>query len=331
MPSKKGQVLDRTVAALQKKFGATSAIRLGEGRESRSTVREVLPTGIEVVDHYALGIGGLPVGRASEVCGEPGCGKSSFGYACAGSAQKVGAEVWFFDGEQQFDEDRATVMGVDLNGLHVATPENLEMGVEQTKMILELHDPKVGPLLIVWDTLASMLSKADMGREAGERGTAEQARIMSAEMPKLHATLALRRAHLLILNQTRSTIGVMFGPNTVTPGGNAVKFYTSWRAQFFGGKAVKDGEQHVAKVVTFLTAKTRFSPPFRKARVRLDYATGWNNEWSTLEHAKGLGHAPRGAKGRKAHAAAVVKLGWTIPVIATTDAAAGAQHRDEEE
>jgi RecA/RadA recombinase len=186
----------------------------------------------------------------------------------------------------------------------------MEMGIEQTKLILENHDVESGPMLIVWDTVAAMLPKADRGREAGERGTAEQARLLSTELPKIVPLLSARRAHLLLLNQIRKKIGVFFGPDTVTPGGNSVAFYTSWRAQFFGGKAIKKGDEHTGKMVTLLTTKTKFTAPHRKARLRLDYASGWHNEWSTLEHAKTVGVAQRTAKGEAAHLLALNKLGW---------------------
>jgi recombination protein RecA len=302
--------LDKVVKLLQRKFGETAAQRLGSGRQASGQVKEVIPTGIEVVDHHLLGIGGLPVGRISEVCGEYGCGKTAFAYQCAAAVQRVGGSVYFFDNERTFDEERATTYGCDIDSMVLPECVTMEMGIEQTKLILENHDVESGPMLIVWDTVAAMLPKADRGREAGERGTAEQARLLSTELPKIVPLLSARRAHLLLLNQIRKKIGVFFGPDTVTPGGNSVAFYTSWRAQFFGGKAIKKGDEHTGKMVTLLTTKTKFTAPHRKARLRLDYETGWNNEWSTLEHAKTVGVAQRTAKGEAAHLLALNKLGW---------------------
>jgi recombination protein RecA len=318
MAGKKKDHLDQTLALLQKKFGGDSAIRLGKGRQAGAQVTEVIPTEIEVVDHYALGVGGLPVGRMSEVTGEEASGKTTLGYQCLASCQRHGGVGVVLDAEHQFDETRARLFGVNVDDLIVLQPKHAEMGVEQTKLVLSSHNPKNGPMLMVWDTIAAMTPQADMGREAGERGTAELARVMSTELPKIMPLLVAHRAHLLALNQVRQAIGVMFGPNTITPGGKAVKFYASWRAQFFGGKAVKDPKtlEHTGKVVTLLVTKTRFTEPFRKMKVRLDYDAGWNNVWSTLDHAKARkviaprDAAGRGKKGLAAYEQAKVKLGW---------------------
>jgi recombination protein RecA len=304
-------VLDQTVKLLQKKFGTTSALRLGSGREAAAQVKEVIPTGVEIIDHYSIGIGGLPVGRMSELSGEEGAGKTALSWQCIASAQQHGATCVVVDVEYSFDEDRAKVYGVDIDNLIIVQPETMEMALEQSKLLLTSHNAKRGPLLLVWDTIAAMTPKVELGKEAGDRAPALQSMLMSAELKKLIPLLAKHRAHLLALNQVRANFGVMFGPNTITPGGKAVKFYASLRLQLFGGKAIKNkADEHTGKIVTLVTAKTRFSPPFRKARIRLDYDTGWNNEWSTLEHAKKVGKAGRGAKGDKAHQAALVSLGW---------------------
>lgn len=332
-------VMDRTLALLQKRFGTTSAVRLGRGKHAEAQVTEALPTRVEVVDHYLLGLGGFALGRMSEWIGENQCGKTSLAYQSIAACQQAGGTAYMMDAEHSFDETRAATFGVDVDNLIILQPEHAEMGVEQTKVVLDAHNPKAGPLLVVWDTLAAMVCKADLKRPAGERGTAELPRLLSTELPKIVPVLADKRAHLMALNQIRAAIGVMFGPDTVTPGGNAVKFYASTRVQFFGGKAVKHPttDAHTGKVVTMLTIKTRFSEPFRKARVRLDYATGWNNEWSTLEHAKTLklvqARGPKGGarKGPQALAEARSKLGWGSAAPATSAPPGGAATPDSEE
>jgi recombination protein RecA len=326
---KRESVLDRTVKLLQKRFGETSATRLGTGRQAAGQITEVIPTGIEVVDHYLLAVGGLPVGRMSEVSGVEGCGKTAFALQCMAACQAAGGTALLLDAERSFDEGRARTMGVRVDDLIVLDPQHAEMGIEQTKLVVSEHDPRSGPLLVVWDTVAAMLPDEDRKREAGDRGVGSVPRLMSAELKKLLPMIVQHRAHLLMLNQVRANIGVMFGPTTTTPGGNAPRFYASWRVGFFGGKAIKTASgAHTGKIVTMSVGKTRTSEPFRKARVRFDYATGWNNEWSTLEHAKEVKKAPRGAKGAKAHNLAKEKL-WGVQD--TPADAPGAEASDESE
>jgi len=317
-------VLDRTLAVLRKKFGEHTAVRMGAGAAHNSKVTHVIPTGIEVLDYYVLGdvrgkpIGGLPCGRVSELYGSYGCGKTSLAYAALAACQRDGGTAVMTDAEFEFDEARAELFGVDLGNLLLLQPRNLEMALEQIKTVVGSHDPRRGPMLIAYDSLASSKTAAGMERVAGKRGVGDVPLIMSEEFPKILALLGPKLAHLLLLNQVRANIGVMFGDNTTTAGGNATKFYASHRLQILGGKAVKDSKtmRHTGKVITVMCAKTRFSEPYRKARVRLNYATGWDNEYSTVEHAKTLGVlAGRNAKGKaikghRAHAEALHKLGW---------------------
>ncbi len=266
----KNDVLDRTVKLLQKKFGAATAVRGSDDTASR--VDEVIPTGIEVVDFHLLGVGGLPVGRISEVYGQEGCGKTAFGLTALASCQRHGGVAVLADPEQSFDETRARdVFGVDVDELLLLQPPHLQMLFEQVKVVLAEHDTKGGPLLIVWDSVAGTKTKDGALLEAGKFTVGEVPRILGEEFKKLLPLLEKHRAHFLMLNQIRIKIGVMFGPNTTTPGGNPVKFYSSWRAEFFGGKATKDAKgRHLAKTVTLMVQKTRFSEPFRKVRIRFD-------------------------------------------------------------
>lgn len=304
---------------LKKKFGDHAAISPGK-EKSASHVAEHIPTGIDVLDHYVLGGGGLPIGRMSEIYGGEGAGKSSLGYQCAASVQAIGGTAVFADPEFSFDEARAEkAFGVDTDELIVINPESLEEMFNMVHTTLGEHDPADGPLLIIWDSIASTIPESAMEDEAGKVRVGEVARLMSGELKKVNRLLNAKRAHMLMLNQIRNKIGVMFGPTTTTPGGNAPKFYASQRLEFFGGKAVKNAqEEHIAKVVTILAQKNRFNTPFLKARVRFDYAHGYNNVWSTLEHAKRMkvieprekGFHGKGKYGIKAYVEACKRLGW---------------------
>ncbi len=312
--SKESAILQR----IRSKFGAHAASTPSE-EKSRAEMGEYIPTGIDVLDHYVLARGGLPVGRYSEVYGPEGCGKTSLGYSFLAGVQRAGGVACHFDIEQSFDEERASVYGVDTESLIVLYAENLDEGFEQLKEVVDAHDPDDGPLGIVYDSIAASKTKTAMDLKAGQKQPAREAALLSEEMPKLLGKLSKARAHLMLLNQIRTKLGVMFGDNTTTPGGNAPKFYSSVRLAFYGGKAIKNAkEEHLGKVVTIVGAKNRLAPPFRKVRVRLDYAYGFNNVYSTLEHAKRMGViTPRekGFKGKgkeslEAYVEACERLNW---------------------
>jgi recombination protein RecA len=323
MATKKLHGSSAMIAAIRKGFGSDAALSPGEERAA-AQITECIPTGIDVLDHYVLGTGGLPIGRSSEIFGAEACGKTSLGYAALASVQRMGGVAVVADVEHSFDEFRARTFGVDTDELVLLQPTHLEEFFGQAKLILATHNPKHGPLLIVWDSIASTKTKAGMAADAGDKTPADVARLMSEELPKLLKPLHAKRAHLMMLNQIRTKFGVMFGDNTTTPGGNAPKFYASVRLQFFGGKAVKNkDDEHIAKVVTIMSSKNRCAPPFRKARVRFDYASGYNNLWSTLEHAKrmkAIDPRAEGFKGKgqfsvEAYNQALEVLGWSPPLV----------------
>ena len=309
----------RYVKALQSKFGAMKALTIDEEALAAAAIREYIPTGIDVLDWYVLGRGGLPIGRMSEVFGEEGSGKTSLGYSAIAQVQRMGGIGVWGDPEMSFDDARAKLFGVDTDTLLILQPETLEEWFEQVKMTLKMHDPDEGPMLIVWDSIASMVTKGGIEREAGDRRVGDVPLVMSEELKKILPLLARHRAHLMALNQVRAKIGVMYGDNTTTPGGKAPKFYASQRLQILGGKAVKNAkEEHIAKIVTYLGVKNRLAAPFLKAKVRLDYHVGFNNIWSTVWHAKRMklvkcraeGFAGPSVEGLAAYKESLEKLGW---------------------
>ena len=314
--AKPTKALDVMRAAVDQKLGKGVAYRL-EGREAASQVHEVIPSGIDVIDLYAVGVGGFPVGRMVEIFGDEACGKTSLLYQTIANHQRAGGVAVLADSEFSYDEDRATTLGIDSDQLLMLNARTLEDTLEGIKAILTAHDPKNGPLLIAWDSIASTKTKAGISASVGDKTPGEVARIFSDELPKIVPLMHQKRAALVALNQTRVKFGVMFGNNVETPGGKAIKFYASVRLQFFGGKAIKNAlGEHTGKIVTIMGAKNRFAPPFRKVRVRFDYATGYNNEWSTIEHAKRLkvakGPTKTGKAGRKQYEDAMAKLGWKL-------------------
>ncbi len=306
---------------IRSKFGKDAAgMRTGQAQ-----MTEFISTGVDTLDHYVIGRGGLPVGRSSEVFGENACGKTSLMYSAGAACQRMGGTFVIVDQENSYDEERAETFGVDLDTLIILQPKTLEDALEMHKDVLHGHNPKKGPMLIGWDSLASSKTKNMVSGHAGDQHVGEIARLMSEEMAKINNMLGEARAHWMIINQLRTKFGVMFGDNTTTPGGNAPKYHASVRIQFFGGKKlVNSFDEHVGKVVTILAVKNRLAPPFRKARVRFDYATGYNNVWTTLEHAKRFkkidprkdGFKGAAAEGLPVYLDALEKLGWesTVPI-----------------
>lgn len=317
--------IQKILSNIRKKFGEDSALTVSDAVNADSQVTEFLPTGIDVVDRYVLGTGGLPVGRISEWYSQEGGGKTSFMLQTFAQTQARGGVCVLLDGEQSWDAKRARQLGVKTDKLIIEQPDYLEDVYEMLKITVRTMDG-TAPILIGLDSMASMNSKAGFSAEAGDAKVGDVSRINSQELKKIHKLLGQKRAHFMIINQIRAKIGVMFGPNETTPGGNAPKFYASNRVQLFSGKSVKStGGKHIAKIVTFLSTKNRFAPPYAKARIRFDYATGYNNFWSTIEHAKRekvinpreKGFTGKGKKGPKAYAEACKALGWSSDIAAS--------------
>lgn len=325
---------------LHKKFGVESATTIVREKKAAAQIKEYIPTGIDVLDQYVIGQGGLPVGRMSEIFGPEACGKTTLGYSAIAACQRMGGIGVWNDPEHSFDEYRARLMGVDTKKLLLLQPESLEISYEQMKLVTQNHNVKKGPMLIVWDSIASSTPEAHLESEAGKDRMGMFAALHSSEIKKLIRLLPKYRTHLMALNQIRDQMGVSFGGGGIkTPGGNAPKFYSSVRLQFFGGKSIKnkDGE-HTGKVVTIMAVKNRLAPPFRKARVRFDYVEGWNTIWSTLEHAKRFklinprthGFKGKGVSGIDAYIDAIEELNW-VPSIPIQDLRKKLTKGEEEE
>lgn len=337
------------INAIRAKWGAHAATTPAL-EKAKAEMTEYIPTGINVLDRYVLKRGGLPIGRYSEVFGGEGCGKTSLMYAFLAGVQRMGGVAVDVDMEQSFDEERAQVFGVDTESLIVIDhAENMDMAIEQMKDVLKAHDPDDGPLGIGFDSIAASKTKVAMDMEAGKKQPAREAAMLSEELPKILPLLSSHRAHLMLLNQTRTKLGIMFGNPETTPGGNAPKFYSSVRLSFMGGKKIVNAlDEHIGKTVTITGVKNRLAPPFRKARVRLDYAHGWNEVASTLEHAKTMkvidprekGFKGKGKDGLEAYIEACERLDWpcdevkakaTIAYSKGTEDAAGADEDTDED
>lgn len=305
----------RIQAAIRKKFGDESVVRLGE-EQAASEIKEVIPTGVEVVDRYLLGCGGLPVGRMGEIYSEEGVGKTSFAMSCAAGAQREGGVVVWCETEGAINSERFTLFGADVNDLLVCQPDCIERAGEEIEVALGALPKGSGPHLIVWDSVAATPTRKELegGIEDYKAIPGERARALGMIVRLLKDKIIEKRAALLFINQIRHKVGVMFGDPETTPGGFPIKFAASYRIKLYSGKGVKDGDEHTGKAVTFSGVKNRMATPWRKVSVRLDFASGWDNDWSTLNHAKDRKLVEESARASaKSLAEARTALGWPEP------------------
>lgn len=296
------------MAAINKDF-AGAAIRLGVG--AKSDVRMVIPTGMENVDKYVLGVGGLAGGRISELFSEEGAGKTSILLNALASVQRMGGLAIMVETESALDSKRAEAFGVDLDRVVLLQPDHIPMAGQQIEAALKAI-PKGLPCLVGWDSIAATQSKQEAEEGLPDKESFDKrAKEFSGMMRVLGPLVATSQAHLLLINQVRANIGVMFGDKFTTPCGKAIKFHASIRLQIFGGKAIKDAAgQHLGKDITVMAIKNKLTRPFRKTRVRLMYDTGFDNDWATLNHAKELKVVDARSRDVAAARAALNAAGW---------------------
>lgn len=297
-----------------KRAGKGAAQLLSEG--SDSDIEEVVPTGIDVLDHHVLGIGGWPLGRIVELFAAEGDGKTSLLLQSIAGIQREGGVAVLAETEHAIESGRATVFGCDLDRVILSQPDTLEETLQLMEATLEsLPKTKKGdpPNIIAWDSLAATPTKREVMEGLDFKAAmGDRAKMMSTAMRTLTRMVAEKRALMMIVNQTRQKLGVMFGPNTTTPGGNALKFHASVRLELFSGKSVKNGVDHIGKQVTMMVPKTKVGgKPWAKAKVRLYYDTGWSNIWSTINHAKDRKLIEKSATAtEKTYLEALAALGW---------------------
>jgi recombination protein RecA len=312
-PKKKqpDSVTHQLIASLHKQWGDESCMTLGGG-ECRSDVRVVIPSGIDIVDGYILGIGGWPGGRMVEVFSEESGGKTTLGLSAIAQVQRMGGAAVFIDAEHALDTRRAAALGVDLDATVLSQPDTLEEMLGQVETVLDTI-PAETPGIIVWDSVAAMMTAQEW--EAGASGDAgrmlQVPAMLSNRLRAIMAKLTRTRVCLIAINQTRTKPGVTFGNPETTPGGNALKFYASMRVRILGGAKVKskgDGGEILGKDITIECVKNKLAQPFNKCRARLLFDGGWDNAWSTIGLAKDLEIVPDGLKGKDARRIALEAL-----------------------
>lgn len=275
------QALEAALSQIEKEFGKGSIMRFGEaGRLSVETI----PSGSVSLD-LALGVGGVPRGRIVEIFGPESSGKTTLGLHIIASAQRQGGLCSFVDAEHAFDPEYAKKIGINLDELLISQPDSGEQALEITETLVRSNAVDV----IVIDSVAALVPRAELEGEMGEAQMGLQARLMSQALRKLAGAISKSKTVVIFINQIRLKIGVLFGNPETTPGGLALKFYSSVRMDIRRIEALKEGEKNIGGRHRVKIVKNKIASPFRQAEFDIIYGQGIDSTGDVLDTATNLG------------------------------------------
>lgn len=273
-PSSKDEALKQALASLDKRFGKGSVMKMGE----KPTMNvSTISTGCLELD-IALGVKGLPRGRIVEIYGPESSGKTTIALHCVAEAQKLGGTVAYIDVENALDPVYAKAIGVDIDNLYIAQPDTGEDALE----IMDTLVSSGAIDMVVIDSVAALVPRAEIEGGMGDTHVGVQARLMSQALRKLTGTINKTKCVAIFINQLREKVGIVYGNPEVTPGGRALKFYSSVRIEIRKGEAIKNGETVLGNVTKAKIAKNKVAPPLKSATFDLMYGEGVSLEGSLV-------------------------------------------------